>query len=30
VNQPCEGQRILGVPEIRRGTFDTAASPVTA
>jgi uncharacterized protein YbjT (DUF2867 family) len=30
VDQPCEGQRILGVPEIRRGTFDTATSQVTA
>jgi uncharacterized protein YbjT (DUF2867 family) len=30
VNHPCEGERILTVPEIRRGTFDTAASKVTA
>jgi len=29
VDHPCEGQRILGVPEIRRGTFDTVLSAVT-
>jgi uncharacterized protein YbjT (DUF2867 family) len=29
VDHPCEGQLILGVPEIRRGTFDTASSTVT-
>jgi uncharacterized protein YbjT (DUF2867 family) len=29
VDHPCEGQRILGVPEIRRGTFDTVRSAVT-
>ena len=29
VDHPCEGQRFLGVPEIRRGTFDTAPSAVT-
>jgi uncharacterized protein YbjT (DUF2867 family) len=30
VDHPCVGQRILGVPEIRRGTFDTAQVTVTA
>lgn len=30
VDHPCEGQRILGVPEIRRGTFDTVDATVTA
>lgn len=30
VDHPCTGQRILGVPEIRRGTFDTAQVTVTA
>lgn len=30
VDHPCEGQRILEVTEIRRGTFDTAAISVTA
>lgn len=30
VDHPCEGQRVLGVPEIRRGTFDTPAISVTA
>jgi uncharacterized protein YbjT (DUF2867 family) len=29
VDHPREGQRILGVPAIRRGTFDTALSAVT-
>jgi len=30
VEHPCEGQRVLSVPEIRRGTFDTPAVTVTA
>jgi uncharacterized protein YbjT (DUF2867 family) len=30
VGHPCEGQRIVGVPEIRRGTFDTPVATVTA
>ena len=30
VDNPCEGQRVLSVPEIRRGTFDTPAVTVTA
>lgn len=30
VDHPCIGQRILGVPEIRRGTFDTSTVAVTA
>jgi len=30
VDHPCKGQRLLEVPEIRRGTFDTAAATVTA
>lgn len=30
VDHPYEGQRILEVPEIRRGTFDTPAISVTA
>jgi uncharacterized protein YbjT (DUF2867 family) len=30
VDAPCEGQRVLGVPEIRRCTFDTPSIPVTA
>jgi uncharacterized protein YbjT (DUF2867 family) len=30
VDHPCTGQRILGVPEIRRGTFDSAQVTVTA
>jgi uncharacterized protein YbjT (DUF2867 family) len=30
VDRPCDGQRVLGVPEIRRGTFDTSAVSVTA
>ena len=30
VDHPCEGRCVLGVPEIRRGTFDTAAITVTA
>ena len=30
VDRPCVGQSILGVPEIRRGTFDTAQVTVTA
>lgn len=30
VENPCIGVRILGVPEIRRGTFDIASPAVTA
>lgn len=30
MDHPCEGLRFLEVPEIRRGTFDTAAVSVTA
>jgi len=30
VDHPSEGQCVLGVPEIRRGTFDTATTAVTA
>ena len=30
VEHPCEGHRVLSVPEIRRGTFDTPAVTVTA
>lgn len=30
VENPCVGVRILGVPEIRRGTFDIASPAVTA
>lgn len=30
VDHPCVGRRIVGVPEIRRGTFDTSATAVTA
>jgi uncharacterized protein YbjT (DUF2867 family) len=29
VESPCQGQRILGVPEIRRCTFDTPVRTVT-
>lgn len=30
VENPCTSVRILGVPEIRRGTFDIASPAVTA